>query len=191
MSLTVSSLMPTGNASVTRNRDQFSFPFLARPQAMTFYVRFIEQGTIKSSTALAWRIFHLGDQLSAKNFLICYGVGTAYRATYNSGGNSRSVDTASAPAIGDLVELRVTLTAGGVLIIAQTVNGGTEVASSPGAALLLPQQWVNTSAASDPLLWMDTVGGSGVGFIALLNCCVARGVQSLASMRRFANVGSR
>lgn len=191
MSLTVSSFIRTGNAAATRNRDQLSFPYLARPQAMTVYARFLEQGTIKATAALAWRIFQIGDNTSAKNYLDCWSFGTGYRARYDNGVTFVNADTASAPSIGDLVELRVTLTAAGVLQISQTVNNGTEASSATATAHVLPQQWVNLSAAADQVIRLGNIGTVGVGFMALLNCCVARGVQSLTAMRRFANVGTR
>lgn len=191
MSITVSSFMPTANASVTRNRDQLTFPFLARPQAMTFYAAFMEQGSIRSAAGLSWRIFHLGDQTTAKNYLIVYASGGFYTANMNANGSFRSSTLATAPTIGDFVELRLTLTAGGVLQLSQTLNSGTEVNAAAAAATPLPQMWVNTSAAGDRILQLNAVGAGGNGFNAFIAVAARRGVQSLATMRETAGTLTR
>lgn len=188
MAFAASSYIPTAAAVLTRNREQCSFSFLPRPQAMTIYIRFIEQGTVLLPAALFGRILHIGDSLTAQNFIMIVGSGSFYRSYYNARGVNAQSTVPVAPNIGDQVELRFTLTSAGVSQLNQSINGAAETSGAAGAAIALPLAWINASAATDELLRLNSIGSVGVGFCAFRNVVVVAGVQSLQAMRSIAGV---
>lgn len=186
MSLTVTSFMPSGNATVTRNADVLSFPFTARPQAMTVYCSFFEEGAIATPAAVLWTIGAASPRLQ----IVRAAVGSAgyYRISYTnnssgSGGSTPSIGTS--PSIGDLVELRATITASGVIQLGQSINRGVELVSGTGGPFALPQSW------SVQTLYMGNNGAGVAAQISLQSFLVLAGVQSLATMQRRAGTFQR
>src|SRR5690606_9990240 len=57
------SYVATTSATVARSADALKYAFTAAPQAMTLYVRFIEQGTLRSASGA--RILQISDATSA------------------------------------------------------------------------------------------------------------------------------
>lgn len=173
-----SSYVKTNGTALTRNRDQLSFTYNARPQAMTVYVRWLDRGTGQVASA---RIVQVGSSAGSDPLLqiASDGDGT-FTATFHNGNSSVTSATTVATSINDMVEHRLTLAASGALQLHQSVAGATEVAGSTSAGLTLPQTWSGTK------LWFNSVGTSNVGFAAPTNKHIARGVQSLETMRRMA-----
>lgn len=180
MATFASSYIKTNGTALTRNRDRLSFPYNARPQAMTVYVRFVERGTVLITNA---RILHIGLANSANAPLLDIletSAGGKYRVVYNSGTGSVSSSLTAAPSINDIVELRVTLTGAGVAQIHQSINGATETSATAASALTLPQTWAGTDVELNA-----TIAGN-TGFSAFTNIVITRGVQTLETMRRMA-----
>lgn len=185
MSLSVSSYIPTGNATGTRARDQLSFPFLGAPQAMTVYLKYRPMIVAPPTSAV---VFHIGNAgLTNPRFdIFTAGSALTVEAVYT---NASGTQVASIPAvnlvIGNLVEVRATLSATGSVQCGVTVNGGTEVLGSASAAQALPQAWGGS---------VVTVGGAGsslMTFAQVFAIATVRGVQSLDTMRRYAGTHTR
>ena len=182
MSANISTYIPTGNASGTRARDQDSFPFLAVPQAMTMYAKFIERGT---ATVTNGKVIYIGTAAGTGAWVALMQNGaTHYKMNHNNGTTQVSSGTASV-AVGNGVELRGTLDATGAVTVGMTINGGAETVSASSAANTLQQTW------GAQTLWMNSNGTGAVGFLGLLACAVVRGVQSLDTMRRIAGTHTR
>lgn len=176
------SYIPTAGGTAARNRDQLNFPFDARPQAATMYLRFLEQGTIHlTATTFVAIVANSGGTATA--FGVSRVSGANYRVTHQNDTDINVVSTlGSAPVMGDLVELIAQLYADGAVQIHQTLNGGSETSATKSAALLLNQTWGGN------LLWFNGLGSANYGFIGLRNAVLCRGVKDLAQMRRAARV---
>lgn len=183
MATLVTSYNPTTAGVVdTRTGDTLSFPFTARPQAMTVYVRFEERGSVLIAGA---RIIQIGDTSDNSPRFIILQATTGYRVHYQTASVTRTSTLAAAPVIGNIVELLATLSGAGVAQISHSINGATVVSATAAAAALLPPAW------SGQTLSINSAGATVPGVIALLNLRVVRGVQDMATMRRIAGVGVR
>lgn len=183
MSTTVTSFIPerVANTALTRKADSLVFPFSGAPQAMTVYCRFRERGN--AALTIVPRVWSCGTgSFPGLNVSFPSG-GAGYQLTFNNNisGSSTIVTLATKPAVGQLVELRATLTSGGVIQLGQSINGATETLTASGAAMVLPQAW-NTAQ-----FFAGGIGGH-YGAIAIQNLLVMRGVQTLATMRKYAGV---
>jgi len=177
MAFSASSYILTGAAVDTRTRDQLSFNLLAHPQAMSLYVRFVEMGTITIASAY---VLYIGN---ASVFLEIDSTGTFYRAQYNNGISAAVNSTlAAAPTVGQRVELLLTLTAGGIITLSQSINEGAISTAASGAARVLPSVWGATT------LWVNSFSTAGVGFNAFRNIEIMGGVQTMQVMRVRAGV---
>ena len=169
---TVSSYVETISSAVTREADKLSWAFPRKPLAMTFYVRFVEQGTRLEGG----RLFHVGAGDSDSKSLVVDSDGTDYRIKHT---NSTSVESTEGTAsLGDVVELRSLLYSGGAVQNYATVNGGSESEGSESGALALADDW---QAEKIHLGGRD--GGEG-GICGLLVAVVAYGKQDLDYMRK-------
>lgn len=171
----VSSYMPTGGAVVTRAADSLKFTLSARPQAMTAYLRFMDNGT-RNTAGLILR-FGSSDTAADPRLQID-AASTGYRITHDNGTSSVTATTPALGALGDSVELMGTLSAAGAVQLTQSINGGTTAQSAQSGGITLGQTW----AASQ--VWVN----DSSGYIGLRNLAVSRGVQSIATMRRLAGV---
>ena len=177
----VSSYIPTLAGAVdTRVRDSLPWTLAARPQAMSIYVRFQETGAIR----IGGRLLQIGALASdTVPRLIILPTNGFYLALFETASVQRTSTLASAPAIGQIVELLLTLSASGVVQISQSIAGGAISAATAGAATILPPAWSGTAL---------TFNSSGVagddGTAAFLNVLVVRGVQDMTAMRRIAGV---
>jgi hypothetical protein len=168
----------TTTTTATRNADALSATFSARPQAMSVYARFIEQGSIHGGSTR--RIIHIGSGSDPR--LLLMTTSTVYRFHYDQGSSTVESVAATAPAIGDVVELLGTITDAGVVQLTQAING-TAATASASSALALPTAW------SDTKVYVGASQSPGAeGNIQLLNAVVARGVRSLDEMRRLAKL---
>jgi|SRR5688572_29944753 len=165
-------------AAGARAADSLSWPFLARPQVMTIYVRFIEFGSLPLASA---RVLTLGSAALGTPYLYVYSTGSFYRAEYHNGSVAVTATLAVAPATNDRVELRVVLNVNGSVTIAQTINEGAEgtpVASgAPGSGPAIATAWSATT------LWLngEAAASAGIGLYRTLK--IAAGVRSLTDCR--------
>lgn len=173
MAKVATSYIKCNGTARTRTTDALSWPITFRPQALSVYVRFIERGGVHQYNDGS--IVIVGG---AGNTSFHIGANTAtsyrYRATYlNAAATSTYALLAAGPTEGQLVELLATLSATGSVSLSQSIAGATATTAGPSSALALPTAWLaNTVLVRN--------------CIALRNLVIVRGVQSLATMRRFA-----
>ena len=178
-----SSYIPTGGAQVSRTVDALSWVFNSRPQAMTVYLKFIELGT---ATTANTRVLQIGANTLATSRLVVLAPAGKYQVQlFNASGTSVTSTATVAPAVGNVVELRITVTASGVIQLHQTINGGTEVSATASGGLTLPQVW------QDATLWLGRASNGGTGFAAFLAVHIERGIHDLATMRQLAGVNKK
>lgn len=173
MALVHSAVIVTTTAVVTRNRDQLSFPFTARPQAMSIYIRFVEAGTLNKGTNQ--KVLFLGN---ASVFFQVISNGSFYLAQYTNGISSSVASTlAAAPSVGQRVELLATLSATGTVTIHQSLNGGAISTATTSAARTLPVAW------GAQTLWINSLSTANVGMGAYTHVEIAQGVRTMQQMR--------
>lgn len=161
-------------AAGARAADSLSWPFLAAPQTMTIYVRFVENGTIGIADA---RVLSIGSAALAAPYLYVFSNGTVYRATHHNGSTAVTATMGSAPGLGARVELRVVLNANGSVAISQSVNEGAETATVTSSSASLAGMWGGAT------LWLngEAAATAGIGLYRTLK--IAAGVRSLADCR--------
>ena len=170
-----SSHIPTVSAAVTRAAETLFFPFLPVPQAVSFYVKFIERGTsIVGNLNLG--LLDIGRGTSAS--LDIREASGDYRILLSSGGNSVLSSASNNPALGDTVEVLGTMTSDGKVQIASSVNGNAIVSGTQSAALALPTAWDNQEIGVG-----HRDASSGIGFNAFIEVKVAADVQTMQQMR--------
>ena len=175
MATAMTSYIKTGAAVDLRTRDLISFAYLPRPQAQTWYVRFVEQGSVLVASTY---VLYLG---SSTVFLEISSSGSFYRAQYNNGISATVTSTlAAAPTVGQGVELLVTLTSTGVLQLSQAINGGAVSSATAAAARVLPTAWGAST------LWLNSFSTAGVGINAFRHIRNVAGVKTMQEMRVWA-----
>lgn len=173
-----SSYIPTGAATDTRTADSLTFPYLARPQAMTIYVRcrLVNPGDSADRVFLA-----LTNGTSGARVYVAI-TSASYKFVYTDGSTTRTATVSATPASDTLVEVRATLSAAGVGQVGYAVSGGTETLGSAASALTLPLTWASQH------LMLNTAGGAGDNAAEYLNALVVRGSHTLGACRRLAGV---
>lgn len=169
----VTSDIVTAGAAVTRSADIVSFPFPYAPLEMTVYLKYWERGTMQS---VGTRVFHLGAAAGTAPHLLLGNVGGALQALHNNNTTSVTANAPVTPAMGDMVEVRVTLSGNGTVVIGIALNGGAESTLGSVASALANAWSANT-------LWLGQMNGSAAGFAAFSAVKVLRGIQTLAAMR--------
>lgn len=171
MALNPTSYIKTVAAVDTRTRDLLSFPFTARPQAMSVYVHFVEQGSLTSSAY----IMLIG---SSTAYIYLASTGTVYAGGYKNTISTEVNSTlGAAPSFGQRVELLLTLTSTGVITISQSIAGAAITSGAASPARVLPTAWGATT------LWVNSFSTTGVGFNAFRNIEIMAGVQTMQAMR--------
>ena len=171
-----SSYIQTVGSTVTRSAEQLSFPFTAKPQAMTVYVKFIERGTILAPSNT--RIINIGASADTTPQLLIRVLTGLYNVFHDNGTSSVNSSLAAASTLGDLVELRLVIFGDGAVQIHQSVNSAAETSSTKSAALALATAW------SGQLISLNSVGSTQVGFNAFISVKIDTGEQSLTTMRQ-------
>jgi hypothetical protein len=176
-----SSYIPTTGSTAARAVDSLTFPFLGRPQAMTIYLRFREMHTGTSSDLVFLALTNMAT--GARIYLgINSGSGGQYKFIYTDGTTVITAPVTANAVIGDIVELRATLTGAGVAQLHRTRNSGTESSGTAQSALVLPQAWASSH------LMLNSAGSAAPNIAQYLNATVVRGVHDLDAMRRVARI---
>lgn len=131
-----SSHIPTDGNSETREADLLAFG-IPDPQQSTWYLDFIERGTLLAGATLA----HAGDDAGGTPRLTVDSTGSFYRATLDDGVSTSVATLAVAPDFGDRVQLRLHMAANGVVTLGQSIAGGAET-TDIGNSMTLPSAWV-------------------------------------------------
>jgi hypothetical protein len=144
------------------------------PQELTLYVHGIERGTAGASANDV--LVQIGADGSNPH-LIIESSGTVYRADY-FGSASRTSTLGAAPSNGEQVELRLTLSAAGVVQIHQSIEGGAETSASAATANALPAAWGATKIRLNA-----NQAGASLGDFEYRTVKVAAGILTLAEAR--------
>lgn len=174
-----SSYKKTASGTATRNAEALSFPFWAPPQAMTCYVKFVERGTILAPAST--RVLQVSNGTNPRFLVWQYTGNNRYRASLINIDEDQ-VDSVSvaAPSVGDVVELRVTLSALGVVQIHQSINSAAEVSATATAAQALDSTWGGNILSLNG----QVTAAAAVGFNEFEAAIIARGSShTLADFR--------
>ena len=164
------SYIATVGTARTRTADSLTFPLATRPQAMTMYYRFIDMDS--PAVPLYKYLAILGSGASFSLYITTGGA--SYSASHANGSGTVVATVTRTVTVGSLVELVATLTAGGVVQLSVSVNGGTVATGTATAALVLPPAWSQSTLA---------IGNAAQATNGLRDLIVVRGVHSLATMR--------
>jgi hypothetical protein len=181
--MVLSSDIPTEATTVTRNADSlyWEVPGVV-PQELTLYLRLVQQATlsgIAQNTPLLM-IGSSGNTTTDDTVFIGTRQTNNYRVTLDSGGTERlSSGTAGASSVGDVVELRATISAAGVVQLHQSTNSAAEVSATASSPLALPSAWANQRTA---------LTGNQVMAAGRTHVLVARGTLTRAQCRALAGV---
>lgn len=177
-----SSYIKTIAAVDTRTTDSLSFAWTPRPQAMTIYSRFVDEGFSLLADSRVWSI---GPASFTGPCVLLGGLSGNYRIfhvnqTVAAGGISSSVAVGS---VGDTVELIGQLYSDGSVQIHRSYNGGAITSGTRSAAQILAPAWGAQT--------LDIAKGTGISassHLLLRDLKIVRGVFDLPTMRRKAGV---
>ncbi len=176
------SYMPaTTGGEVERLADVLPMTFGARPQAMTIYCRFIERGTIQTSTTA--RVLQIGSSGDTNPRLAIFNSTGVYRLQHQTRLGSVTGDASSSgPTLGQAVELLGLVDTDGSVQLNMSVNSAAVTEGTASSGLAFADAW------SAQQLWLGGVSDTLTGFTALREVVCHRGVQSIDTMRRVAGV---
>lgn len=173
------SYIPTTSAAVTRDEELPYLPFSAKPQPLTAYVRFIELGTGLDGATRG--IFSLGEP-NTQSLFVLNDSANFYRVYHRNVTDVIGGPPATQTAYGDLVELRVTLSAAGVAQLHQSINGAAEQSGTASSALALAAAW------DSQRFYLGSRGTNSAGVAGFTHAAIAKGSQDRDTMRRLAGV---
>jgi Tfp pilus assembly protein PilW len=176
MTKVASSYMRTNGAALTRAADVLSWTnVMGRPQALTVYLRFVDSGVVRQTAGATVLAIGVDPAISVRE-------ASGVWAAVHSNGTANVTGSASvATNTGDLVELVIQVSTTGTVTVIQSLNSATATTGSTSGALKFGTAW------SVPTLSLGSnVSGANQALVAIRNVLVARGVQTLATMRRLA-----
>jgi hypothetical protein len=139
-----------GTGSAAYVAETWSLPFGAPPQAMTFYLDFIEAGTRYSAAGV--RLLSLGNSTPGTPELKLETDGAgAYRLTHHNGTSPVSAAAGASggsaiPNVGQRVQLYATMSATGAVSIQQSIAGAAWSPVVTSGALALAAAWATPTA---------------------------------------------
>lgn len=176
-----SQVIVTTTAAANRAADSLSVPFLARPQAMTFYARFVDTGF---SLIADGRVCSIGPATFVPPHVLVQVLSNTYRIFHAPVATATGVSsTIAVGTVGDMVELVAQLYSDGAVQIHGSFNSGAITSGTKSAARQLAPAWGAQQ--------LDIAKGTGISassHIPLRNLKVVRGVHDFATMRRKAGV---
>jgi hypothetical protein len=158
-----SSPIITAAGSASRGPDSFYWSFPNVPQGMMIYLRFVERGGL----ALSARLLEISSSAGATPRFLVYGSSGLYTLTHDTGTPVSSAP-ATAPAIGDTVELVPVRTPLGAVQLYQSINGAAVTSGALSSALALAAAWADTK------LWLNSEGATAVGLNAFADLRVVK-----------------
>jgi hypothetical protein len=169
-----SSYVATAASTVARAQESLAFTLNAAPQASSWYLRFIERGSILQVSGE--RLFNMGDNSGARLYI--WSAGSRYRGSHNNGSSTVTAIPAAGPSVGDVVEVLLQIDANGAVTVVQSINGAAEITTATTADNALASAWNNTNFRIN-----SETSTSLNGFNAFIDVLVVRGVHSLADCR--------
>lgn len=151
-----------------------SWPVNILPQTMCWMVDFVENGGVAVASA---GVLYLGNSGATGARIYIDSTGTYYRATYTDGTTTRTSTLTAAPTSGQLVRLRVQLSATGTIRIHQSINGAAETSATESAATTLPSAWTGTT------LYLNSVGTANTGANIYRAIVVMAGTQTATTLQ--------
>ena len=150
--------------------EQLTLPLptdLEKPRSMTLWAQWLERGNaVVANAPSASResgILRIGDmQRTAANSLEVKQTATGFTATLNNGGTTSVSTLALTPTRDQMITLRVTLDALGVVQLHGAINANAETAGTEGAEAGLPATW------NDPMMTVNCLGKELFGDMSLL-----------------------
>jgi len=163
------------SASVAHAADTLYWPFLAKPAAMSVYLKFVERGTVGLASSRIMQIGLTGAATDPRALISA--AGGFYVGEHDNGVTDSTATLAAAPTWGQEVELLLTLSAAGLPTIRQSINGAAETTAT-GSAAAFASAWAGTRLylGCDP-------AGANQGNPAFRSVKAARGVQTMDYMR--------
>lgn len=179
-----SSYIKTEATTVTRNADSLYFPFTAPPQAMTVYVRGVENNRATDTLGGQLGIVQISDAAGSDAYfaIINRSGSVGYSSIHDPAALSISGAVGTSVTRGDLVEFAGGARASGAAFLSISVNGGATTSSADGTAQAFAGTW------SGPRLYLNSQGSSNAGQFAFTHVIVAAGEQTMATMRSLAGV---
>lgn len=167
-----SSYIPAVAATVLRQTDGYNLPFAYPPGEITIYVQFVELGTLVA----AGELIAISSGAASPVFEV-FGITGFYKVSHNNGVATVSGILAAAPHSGQINEVLARLFGDGSVDETQSIAG----AASTSAAQSVANAPAN--AFSGQLVWLNSYGGSSIGFAAIRSVKIAAGVRTLDEMR--------
>jgi hypothetical protein len=167
------SYISTTSATVTRGADSYQVPFTTPPQEMSVYAKFGERGSVQTASA---GVFAINAAGGAAPTFVGISTGSFYRSSHANPSTVTST-LGVAPAINDVTELDARLFADGSTDLTQSVNSAAATSATQSAAATPATAW------SGQLVWLNSLGSSNPGFMALQSFKIVAGARSLTEMR--------
>lgn len=182
--LNPSSYNPTAGGTDTRATDSLTFPWSARVQTMTVYLRYIQQGLMPFASGTVG-LFGIGTAVNGKRMEVR---ATAGATTLSCVGSGVSGTVTPGATHGQVVEVVGWLRYTGSTRTATTqlqaaVNGVVGTAGSVSASASMDDTFGNN------LLYVAGLAGGGIGTsLPMTHVAVMRGVQTIQTMRTVVGV---
>lgn len=167
------SYIATVAATVTRNADSLSIPWLAIPQPLTLYMSLVELGTLSLTGTAGY--LEMGGPLP---YFVLWNNAAFLRISHRNSTVQRDGDLGTGlPTIGQAAEFRAILNADGSARASASVNGSAEQLGAQTAANTLAPAWGAQVIRPN--------GGTvvPVGCTAIKSIKIAFGIRDLATMR--------
>lgn len=166
----------TTTVAVTRVAETLSTPFLALPQAMTFYADFVERGN--PVLANFNRICQVSDAAGNGPTINLFADPSGYyRFSHTNATTTVNATMGTAPVAGNRVRLRGVLYSDGSCELFQSIDGAAETTSGRTAANALASAWVAA------ILWIGSLNGGSGAVLDLAVLRIAAGEVSLATLQ--------
>jgi hypothetical protein len=150
------------------------WPVPVLPAAVTVYLEFVQVGAVPAVSGTIW---YLGNSGNTGARLWIDSSGTFWRVRHHNGTTEVTSTLAAAPASGNRVALRATLSSTGVVQIHQSINGAAETSATASGTNTLAAAW------SDTRLYANSTGATNAAAISVIRSRLAYGGLTAAQMQ--------
>lgn len=148
--------------------------YAASPTALTWYVEFVENGSVAIASA---GVVYIGNAGNTGARLWIDSTGTYYRVRHHNGTSEVTSTLAAAPTSGQRVALRATLASTGAVQIHQSINGAAETSASASGTNTLTSDW------GYPSLYFNSTGDTNKGANLFVRVKIHHGSYTAAQMQ--------
>jgi hypothetical protein len=160
-----------GRVGVLTSSEDWRYAFLARPQALTVYLKFVERGSVNTDVLL-W----IGATGATSPYFRLLRASNGYQSSHHNGSVERTSSLSAAPSSGQVVQVRATLAATGATQIFHSINGASEVSATESSTAALASAW------SGQVMMVGSRITNNPANVELRVIKIAAGVRSLAYM---------